>query len=252
MVSSAFLTKIERLDPYLQDVMLSLIREVEESASVNRREFNELKSIVRELAEVQKETKIELKELAEAQKKTEKKIEELAEAQRETKNELRKLAEAQKKTEEEVRTLAINVKDLQKQVGGLSMTVGYGLEDKIIPYIYDFGKKEFGIDVSIADRRNIIYSDGKYDEVNIYAEGMKNGKICFIIGECKSQPGKKDIDKFNQVTERLKKALKGEMNFFIAGYQFTPDVEAYLAKKYPHLRVFKSYDFELKYKKKSK
>lgn len=238
MVSNTFLTKIERLDPYLQDVMISLIREVEESASVNRREFNELKSIVKELAEIQKETKTELKELAEAQK--------------ETKIELKELAEAQKKTENEVRTLAINVKDLQKQVGGLSMTVGYGLEDKIIPYIYDFGKKEFGIDVNIVDRRNIIYADGKYDEINIYAEGMKNGKSCFIIGECKSQPGKKDIDKFNQVTERLKKALKGEMNFFIAGYQFTPDVEAYLAKKYPHLRVFKSYDFELKYKKKTK
>ncbi len=238
MVSSAFLTKIERLDPYLQDVMISLIREVEESASVNRRELNELKSIVKELAEVQKETKIELKELAEAQKKTEKKIEELA--------------EAQKKTEKEVRTLVIGVKDLQKQVGGLSMTVGYGLEDKIMPYIFDFGKKEFGIDVSIVDRRNIVYSDGKYDEVNIYAEGRKNGKSSFIIGECKSQPGKKDIDKFNQVTERIRKKLNGDMYFFIAGYQFTPDVEMYLSKKYPHLRVFKSYDFELKYKKKSK
>lgn len=52
------------------------------------------------------------------------------------------------------------------------------------------------MDVNIVDRRNIIYPDGKYDEINIYAEGMKNGKISFIIGECKAQPGKKDIDKF--------------------------------------------------------
>ncbi len=229
MVSSAFLTKIERLDPYLQDVMISLIHEVEESASVNRKEFNELKEIVKELAVIQKETKTELKELAEAQKE---------------------LTEAQRKTEQELRTLVITVKDVQKQVGGLSMTVGYGLEDKIMPYMYDFGKKEFGIDVEIVDRRNIIYPDGKYDEVNIYAEGVKNGKPCFIIGECKSQPGKKDIDKFNQVIDRVKKTLNGNVYFFIAGYQFTPDVETYIAKKYPHIRAFKSYDFELKYKKK--
>lgn len=250
MVSNSLLMKMERLDPYLQDVMISLVHEMEENASVNRKEFNELRDIMKELAIVQKETKTELKELAEAQKKTEEKVEELAEAQKETKSELKELAEAQKKTEQELRTLVITVKDVQKQVGGLAMTVGYGLEDRIMPYIYDFAKKEFSVDVNIVDRRNIIYPDGKYDEVNIYAEGLKNGQPSFIIGECKAQPGKKDIDKFDKLIERIKKVITGDVYCFIAGHQFTPDVEVYLSKKYPYIKACKSYEFGLKYKKK--
>jgi alanyl-tRNA synthetase len=249
MVSNAFLRKIERLEPYLQDAMISLVHEVEENASVNRKEFNELRNIVKDLAIAQKETKTSLKELAEAQKKTEEKVEELAEAQIETKTELKELAEAQRKTEQEVRTLVVSVKDVQKQVGGLAMTVGYGLEDKIMPYIYDFAKKEFSVDVNIVDRRNIIYPDGKYDEINIYAEGVKNGKPSFIIGECNAQPGKKDIDKFNQLTDRIKRVITGDIYYLMVGYQYTPDVEAYLLKRYPHIKACKSYEFGLKYKK---
>jgi len=165
------------------------------------------------------------------------------------KNILKELAQAQKKTEEALRSLIVTVRDIKKQIGGLAMDVGYGIEDKIIPYISDFGKKEFGIKVTAVDRRNIVYSDGNYDEVNIFAEGVKDGSPSFIIGECKAQPGKKDFDKFSQMTERVKKTITGNIYTFIAGYNFTPDVELYAKKKYPHIRIYKTFEFELKYKK---
>ncbi|MGB9870162.1 MAG: hypothetical protein ACPLYD_00660, partial [Anaerolineae bacterium] len=45
---------------------------------VRTRDFNELKEIVRELAEAQKRTEQRVEELAEAQKRTEQRVEELA------------------------------------------------------------------------------------------------------------------------------------------------------------------------------
>jgi len=169
-----------------------------------------------------------MEELAEAQKKTEVRMEELAEAQKETKLEIR---------------------NLRKQVGGLTMDVGYGIEDRIMPYICDFGKKEFDTDIKLVERRNLVYPDGNYDEINIYAEGMKQGKPVFIIGECKAQPGKKDFDKFNQITARVKKVISGDVYMFITGYSFSPDVEIYAKKKYPFIRTYRTYEFEMKYEK---
>lgn len=61
----------------------------------------------------------------------------------------------------------------EAQIAGLSDTVGYGLEDKIMPYISDFALKEFRVEPSLIDRRNIVYPDGRYDEVNIYVDGIK-------------------------------------------------------------------------------
>ncbi len=231
--------------------------------SVRKGEFDELKDIVRllasdqretkkelrELADAQKRTEIKVEELADAQKRTEIKVEELADAQKRTEIKIAELAEAQKKTETGLQTLTVTVKDMQKQLGGLSMDVGYGIEDKIIPYIADFGKKEFGIDVGLVERKNIVYPDGRYDEINIYAEGLKNGIKSYIIGECKAQPGKKDFDRLSKVAERVKKILEGDIYTFVAGYIFSPDTEAYAKNQYPDIKFFKTYEFELKFEK---
>ena len=91
--------------------------------------------------------------------------------------------------------------------------------------------------------------NGNYDEVNIYAEGSKSGKPSFLIGECKPHPGKKDIDKFTRIADRLKKTAKGEIFLFFVGYQFAPDVETYIRNQYPSVRMYKTYEFELKYKR---
>jgi len=324
----SFLKKLEGLDPYVREAMLSLAEEIETKISIRRSEFNELKEIVKELALVQKETKNELKELtwaqkrtevnmgemtraqqkteermekllrsheklsqaqertetklgvlaeaqerteiklgvlAEAQERTEIKVEALAEAQKETKIELkeltraqkgteikvRELAEAQRQTELELITLIGSVDDVKKQLGGLSANIGYGIEDKIFPYISDFAKKEFAIEVALTDRRNIIYPNGKYDEINIYAEGVKDSQPSFLVGECKAHPGKKDFDKFSHMTERIKKVIKGDIYPFMVGYNLAPEVETYAKAKYPHIRICKTYEFELKYKIKS-
>ncbi len=241
-LSIGFLKKLDKTEPYMRELIISLVDEVQSKIIVNKSDFDDLKGIVRELAEAQKRTENRIEELTEAQKRTENRMEELTEAQR-------KLTEVQKNTELEVRSLAVTVKDIQKQLGGLTMDVGYGIEDKIMPYICDFGKKEFDTDIMLVERRNLVYPDGNYDEINIYAEGMKQGKPVFIIGECKAQPGKKDFDRFAQMAERVRKMITGDIHTFISGYSFSPEVEKYAEKKYPGIRTYRTYEFEMKYDK---
>ena len=188
-------------------------------------------------------------ELALAQKRTEERVEELAQAQKRTEEALRTLTATVEDMKKDLGDVKKGLGDVRKQVGGLSMTVGYGLEDKLFPYVRDFVKKEFGAEMTVTDRRNLIYPDGKHDEINIYAEGTKDGHTLFIIGECKAQPGKKDFDRMEQMLARVKKVVNGDIHPFLVGYHFSPDVEAYAKKTYPHIRICKSFEFGLKYKK---
>src|SRR4030066_795337 len=91
--------KLERVFDKPQAEVLTEVIQAAYNDLVKTSDFNELKEIVRDLAEAQKRTETRLEELAEAQKdlagaqkKTETKDPELAEAQK-------KLTEAQNKTE---------------------------------------------------------------------------------------------------------------------------------------------------------
>ena len=206
---------------------------IDESNIVTKVEFNDLKEIVAGLA-------VTVKELAEAQKRTEERLDRLTER-------VEELAEAQKKTEETVRRLVVDVSDVKKQLGGLSMAVGYGIEDKYIPIMENFALNRYGADIDIVERKHIIYPDGKYDEINLYLEGNIKGKKIYIIGESKAQPGKKDLDRFNLMLGRLKDYFKVKddgIKGFMIGYIFAPEVENYARFKYPHIDLFKTYQIE--------
>ncbi len=242
------------------------LNEFEKSTQEN---FDKVWGAINNLTRAQQKTEQRVNELTEAQKKTEQRLNELAKAQQKTEqrlNEFEKstqenfdkvwgainnLTRAQQKTEQELKTLVQEHKKTREMVAGLSDTVGYGLEDKIFPYMVDFAKKEYNIDVKKLDRKNIVYTDGKHDEVNIYVEGKKGKKKAYLIGECKSRPGKKDISKFSRLLDRLKKHLDGEVFGFIVGYYYPPEVEEYLGSKHPEIRKMKSFEFELYYTKKS-
>ena len=191
----------------LTDIITQIYEDV--ANTVTKVEFKELRDIVSELAE--------------AQKRTELRVEELAEAQKETQQELR---------------------DLARQVGGLSMSVGYGIEDKYIPYMDDFVLKQYGIIANSVERRFIEYPDGRYDEVNIFVEGIKDGRKIYVIGESKAQPSKKDFDRFDSMLKRLSKHLNSELQAFMVGYIFAPEVVRYASENYPHIDRYQTYHIE--------
>jgi uncharacterized phage infection (PIP) family protein YhgE len=302
---------LDKVEPSLRSILLGILEEMERQQRdrVTKNEFNELKEVVRELAEAQKKTEKRVGELAEAQKKTEERlcrledtVKELAEAQKRTEERLcrledtvkelteaqkkteerlcrledtvKELAEAQKKTEERLCRLEDTVKELAeaqkrtekrvgelaeaqkktekelgnlaKQVGGLSNAVGYGIEDRLMPYIPAYAKRIFGVEISKVSRKNIEYDAERYDEVNILAEGKDaNGDPVYLVGECKAQPGKKDVDRFAAMLERLSIKLGKNIQAMLIGYTFTPQVEKYMAGRYPAIKPAKTYEIEM-------
>jgi len=248
------------------------VTELAEAQKKSEQRLTRIEHNVEELVEAQKITEQRLEEfekrteenfnrvwkaienLTRAQQKTEQRLEEFEKRTEENFNRVWKaienLTRAQEQTEKELKSLIQDHKRTREIVNGLSETVGYGLEDKLFPYMRDFVKKEYGVEVEVLDRRNVIYSNGKFDEVNIYVEGRKGRQKVYIVGECKSKPGKKDIKKFNEVLKRLKQHIGKDVMGFIVGYQYSPEVEKYLENKYPHIKKMKSFEFELNYQRK--
>ncbi|MBI3814501.1 MAG: hypothetical protein HY279_08565 [Nitrospinae bacterium] len=189
-------------------------------------DFNELKGIVKELAESHKELTVEVKELAKAQKRTE--------------EEIKKLTKAQLETDKKVDRI-------QKNLGGLSHTVGYHLEDRAYKTLPLLLKRDLGIEVEgRLIRRFFVYGRGKEDEVNIYGRGIKDGKEVIIIGEGKSQLSKDDIDDFLDIADRVTDYTKSsdKENILIAvSYAIRPEVEEYAKKK--DIKVYWSYELDL-------
>ena len=215
-ISAGLVQKMEDFDPKMKDILFCFMDEIQEKTSiiaVGRGDFDELKNVVLQLAE--------------AQNRTEHRLEELA--------------VAQKQTEIAVTALVVGQENLRSELGGLSMDVGYGIEDKMIPHLKQFALHEFGIEVTLVDRRNVFYPNGKHDEVNLYVEGKKDGHAQYLIGECKAQPGKKDFDKFSQELKRLQSVLKGEITPFMVGYHFAPEVESYAVEQYPQILRYKTF-----------
>ncbi len=242
------------------------LNELAEAQRRTDERLEELAVRVSELAEAQRRTEQRLNELAEAQGRTEQQVRELTEAQKNTEKRFNELAEAQRRADERFNVLnetvkklaqelvemrlqfGAEIKDIRQQLGGLAMAVGYGIEDKVMPYFFDLAKKDYGVLVKRVDRRNYIYPDGRYDEINIFAEGAKGRKRHVIVAECKAQPSKKDTDRLIEMAERLRNDTKATIYPILIGYMFSPEVESYAKEKYPALRLMKTYEFELNYK----
>ncbi len=165
-------------------------------------DFNELKEIVRELAEAQKRTEERLEAFQrtteenfnrvwDAINKLTERVDQLAEAQRRTEERLNQLAikvdqlaEAQRKTEESLNQLVRRVdqlarshKALSEQVGGLAHTIGYRLEDEAMKSLPDLLARDFGVKVIGKLRRDFVeISPGQYIEVNIIGSAKKMGR----------------------------------------------------------------------------
>ncbi len=195
-----------------------------------------------ELAEAQKRTEKRVEELAEAQKITEQRLEELAEAQKRTEKRIEELAEAQKRTEEELRKLSEDHKKTREQIGSLSHAFGYYLENQAYKYLPSLLQSRYSLTVE-GDliRTYLEIGQTSYEEINIYGYARKNGEKYIILGECKSQLKKADIDKFLKKVERLKK-LHDEKPFVVF-VTHQPTFEAMKHIQRLQLPLFYSYQF---------
>ncbi len=242
------------------------------SQSVRREDFNELKAVVAELAEAQvitgrrldslavrveelteaqKRTEARVEELAEAQAATERrldsltvKVEELADAQKRTEIRVEELADAQKRTEQEVRKLAKGLRETRQMVGGLSDSVGYGLEDRAIAALPALLKIRFGLESEAPFVRRYMDIGGKEVELNMFGTGHKDNEKWFVVGEGKAKLSKKDVDRFQKLLERLKanNVVGDHVLPLLVTYSTRPAIQEYAEQKGMH--VIWSYELE--------
>ncbi len=191
---------------------------------VRTRDFNELKEIVRELAEAQKRTEQRVEELAraqaelaEAQKRTEQRVEELAEAQKRTEQRVEELAraqaelaEAQVETQRQIQELVRQMGDVRREVGGLGRSMGYALENEAYRMLPAFLAERHGIQVIERFVRTYIGDE----EINLFGRGRRDGKEVLIVGEVKVrlEEGRRE-DALEQLEEKarvVQEAYPGE------------------------------------------
>jgi len=259
--STNIIRLLDKVELPIKEVLIAILEEIESQRrqweeSVTKTEFNELKEIVKELgqkvnelAEAQKRTEQRVNELAEAQKRTEqrvskleKAVEELAEAQKKTEQRLNELVEAQKRIKEKLEKLVSEHRKMKKQLGGLSHTVGYILEDRSYAALPHLLSKEFGIEAEEIKRDFIELSPNRYEELNIIGKGKKNGTSVWILGECKTQLRKKDVDSFLKKVSRIEHLFTGEKLLIMVTYQTSPQVRNYVQQK--GIKLYFSYQLQ--------
>ncbi|MCS6926652.1 MAG: DUF3782 domain-containing protein [Candidatus Binatia bacterium] len=178
---------IEEFPPELRRPIARLVDALREELGVGRADFAELKAIVRDLAEAQRElaeaqqrTELRVEELAEAQRRTELRVEELAQAQKE-------LTQAQKRMEDE---LTLFRRTFTAQIGGLGARWGLQSEEA-----FRQGMRAVLQEVGYTAERFLDYD--AQGEVFGYPEQIEldvivtNGKV--MVLEIKSSLSKGDV-----------------------------------------------------------
>ncbi len=228
----------------LEEGQARLEKALAELAEAQKRTEEELKEFKEETRRGFEEVWQAIRELTEAQRRTEERVGKLEEGQARLEKALAELAEAQRRTEEELRKLTADHRKTREILGGLQHTVGYLLEDRAYAHLPRLLKEDFKVEVLEPLRRRFIeIAPNRYEELNIIGKGRKNGKEIWILGECKSQLKKRDVDTFLSRIKRLEKYLPGEKLLLLVTYQTSPQVERYVEEK--GLKLYYSYQFPM-------
>jgi len=226
--------KMPSITPELYDFIVKVVDDKVKDIRVTREEFDKLTATVDKLAEAQHRTEQRVEQLTEVQRRTEERlerleavVEQLAEAQRRTEERLERLeavveqlAEAQRRTEETLATLA-------SQVGGLSDTIGFGLEDVARVMIPGWFERHMDIVVEEEFRPTYVSGDGKEFQVNLFGKGRRaDGKDVILAGECKSRIQRREVAAFAKTLRAVRKAY-AEMDVvaFMFGYLVHPSAD---------------------------
>ena len=160
----------ERLEKVFDKAQASVLIEVIVDAYgelVKAGDFNELKAIVKELAEAQRRTEIKVAELA-----------------------------------EDIRILVRGLGETRSEVGGLSRSVSYALENEAYRGLPKVLKRSYGIELK--DRLIRAEIGGK--EINIFGRAKRDGRDVLVVGEAKlrlderRKKGERDV--FEELEEK--------------------------------------------------
>ena len=189
-----------KITPQVRQEIVSIIDERIRDVRVTKEDFSELKAIVWDIAETQKE-------LAGAQKRTEAKVGELAEAQKRTEAKVGELAEAQKNTEISVDALARGLEATRTELGGLARSVAYSLENEAYRQLPGYLQEHFQIVLT----EKMVRLELEGEEINLFARGRKNGQDLLVVGEAELRLS--SVGKLRQLEKKValvKKTYPGD------------------------------------------
>lgn len=152
------------------EALADVIHEVQET-QVTRSDFNELKSVVQDLAEAQARTELRVEELAQAQTRTESALTRLA-----------------------------------RQVGGLSEAVGASLEDLACDIVPELLEKHWGMAVESAAPEE-LQTNGQLHPFDLVVRGQVAGRPVVVLGEVKSNLTVGEAERFLKLVEKVRPAF---------------------------------------------
>ena len=157
---------------------------------VTRGDFQALTGVVRELAEAQQRTEVRMEELAVAQRG-------LAAAQERTEARMEELAEAQ-------REFTWAMTDTRKQLGGLSQSVGYGLEAYAMERIPKILTKELPFVEDSSGPEQFASPTGKPADIDVVVRGTLAGRPVVFLCEVKTNISPREVRRFLPVAARVR------------------------------------------------
>ena len=223
----------------LQDPMLQFWGIVKEELGVKREDFTELKNIVIELAEAQKE-------LAQAQNRTEQQVAELTKAQNRTEQQVVELTKAQNRTEQRVEELTFAQKDLAEaqkktemsinqltqtmnfKLGGLGKRWGMDSERSFRNGLIEI-LRETGYEVTnklMKDAEGFVFGHPSEIEIDLIIIGDKT-----ILVELKASVSKSDVFIFIKKAKYFSQESKQIINKLIIITPFIDDDAKEFAEK---------------------
>ncbi|GIV21377.1 MAG: hypothetical protein KatS3mg023_3128 [Armatimonadota bacterium] len=219
------------------------IAELREATQRNTEAIAELREAVNRLLQVTEQHSREIAELrqqtAELVQVTQQHSQEIGNLQRM----MQQLIQVQQQTQEDIRRLTQGLDDLRKQVGGLSITVGYTIENEAYKALPRLLARDFGIEIEGDLKRQFVADNtGEYIEVNIFGQARRNGDIITIVGESKAQLSKNDVDAFvRRKLQRLQGAYPNPFPILVTHMISERDVEEYARQQ--GIAVYYSYQF---------
>ena len=171
---------IEGFPSELRLPLARLIDALKEELGVKKTDFEDLKTLVRDLVQVQRQAEDQIVALAQAQKRTEERVEELAQAQKRTEERIEELAQAQRNTQAE---LTLFRRTFTSQIGGLGARWGLQTEEA-----FRQGMRAILQEVGFTTERFVAQDAGgevfgRPDQIELDVV-IKNGKV--IVVEIKS------------------------------------------------------------------
>jgi hypothetical protein len=161
-----------------------------EQIAENTRAIAELRAIVEKHSEQIAEN---TRAIAELRAVVEKHSEQIAENTRAIER-LERVVEDLVKAEQR---LTRRTDDIARQLGGMAMDLGYLLENDAYESLPPLLERDYGVRVLTPLTRDFVEDDkGNEYEVNIFGEGERDGERVLIVGECKTQLSKQEIDRF--------------------------------------------------------